>query len=210
MMNIILKVKARAEARFGMGHSRIEKANSRERILKAAVAQVRDAGLESVSVGALMRSVGLTHGGFYGHFASRSDLLAQALERALQDGEAAAHAAADPQRPFYYATAVRGYLSRRHRDSRASGCAIAALASDVARADEASRRVMEAHVDAFVEKVAASTGGDEDRALFAVSAMIGALLVSRVITDAKRSDAVLRAARERLALLDDRTGTIAP
>ena len=206
MMNIILKVKARAEARFGMGHSRIEKANSRERILKAAAAQVRDAGLESVSVGALMRSVGLTHGGFYGHFASRSDLLAQALERALEEGEVAARAAADPSRPFDYAAGVRSYLSRRHRDSRASGCAIAALASDVARADEASRRVMESHLDAFAAKVSAATGGDEDKALFAVSAMIGALLVSRVITDSKRSDALLRTAREQVTALGEGTG----
>src|SRR5579864_6885609 len=71
-----------------MGHSQAEKAESRERILAEASRQVRRDGLESVSVGSLMKSVGLTHGGFYGHFESRSALLAEALERALVEGEA--------------------------------------------------------------------------------------------------------------------------
>ena len=69
-----------------MGHSQADKAQSRERILRKAADAVRDTGLESVSVGKLMRSVDLTHGGFYNHFTSRSDLLAQALERALVEG----------------------------------------------------------------------------------------------------------------------------
>ncbi|MBN8495033.1 MAG: TetR family transcriptional regulator, partial [Burkholderiales bacterium] len=83
-----------------MGHSQADKARNRERILAQAAEQVRDAGLESVGVGPLMRSVGLTHGGFYGHFESRSELLAQALARALQDGEAASLAAAGPTADF--------------------------------------------------------------------------------------------------------------
>ena len=70
-----------------MGHSQAEKARNRERILAEASRQVRRGGLESVSVGTLMKSVGLTHGGFYGHFESRSALLAEALERALLEGE---------------------------------------------------------------------------------------------------------------------------
>src|SRR5271166_4130463 len=78
----------RQQRRFSMGHSQAEKAQSRERILAEASRQVRHGGLESVSVGTLMKSVGLTHGGFYGHFESRDTLLAEALERALLEGEA--------------------------------------------------------------------------------------------------------------------------
>lgn len=186
-----------------MGHSQTDKAQSRERILTEAAAQVREAGLESVSVGKLMRSVNLTHGGFYGHFESRSDLLAQALERALADGAAASRAAADPSRPQNFDTLVRGYLSRTHRDSRKSGCAIAALASDVARADEPSRAVMEAAIERLIARVGASLGdadADTDaEALFAVSAMVGGLLLSRVFTDPKRSDAMLKAVKDGLA-----------
>ena len=79
-----------------MGHSQAEKALSRERILAEASRQVRDGGLESVSVGALMKSVGLTHGGFYGHFESRETLLVEALERALLESEAKAVADGAP------------------------------------------------------------------------------------------------------------------
>jgi TetR/AcrR family transcriptional regulator, transcriptional repressor for nem operon len=180
-----------------MGHSQAEKAQNRERILAEAARQVRRDGLESVSVGALMKSVGLTHGGFYGHFESRSALLAEALERALVEGQAkVADAEADRSRGF--AAIVRGYLSRTHRDARDSGCAMAALACDVARADVASREVMSEHVEAFVETLAEALDGDEERAMVAVSAMIGALALSRVATDPKRSDAFLKVVRDHL------------
>jgi TetR/AcrR family transcriptional regulator, transcriptional repressor for nem operon len=185
-----------------MGHSQADKAHSREKILREAADQVRDNGLESISVGKLMRSVELTHGGFYNHFESRSELLAQALERALSEGRKASLAGADPQAPRSFEATLRSFLSRTHRDSRAGGCAIAALASDVARADERSRGVMSQHIDSFVAQIANSLGtDDEGDAMLAVSAMIGALLLSRVQVDPKRSDALLKTVRERLLAL---------
>lgn len=187
-----------------MARSQADKAQTNEQILAAAAEQIRDTGLESVGVGTLMRSVGLTHGGFYRHFPSRSELLAQALERALQEGEAAASASSDPSRRSGYASMVRSYLSRQHRDARGSGCAIAALASDVARADTRSREVMETAVERFVAAVAASLGERDDaRALLAVSAMVGGLLLARVTTDPGRSDEILRTLREGLLALED-------
>src|SRR5690348_4005349 len=124
-----------------MGHSQADKAKNRDRILTEAATQIREEGLESLSVSKLMQSVNLTHGGFYGHFASRSDLVAHALERALVDGEKTARTASHG-RPRSFTTMVRSYLSRTHRDSRSSGCAISALISDVGRADEHARGVM--------------------------------------------------------------------
>jgi TetR/AcrR family transcriptional regulator, transcriptional repressor for nem operon len=187
-----------------MGHSQAEKAQSRERILRKAADAVRDTGLESVSVGKLMRSVDLTHGGFYNHFGSRSDLLAQALERALVEGAKSATASMRPgDAPRSYETRVRGYVSRAHRDARTSGCAIAALASDVARADAASRAVMSAHIDDFVAQLAHSLHSeDEGDARLAASAMVGAVLLARVQTDPKKSDALLKSVRDRLLALN--------
>ena len=187
-----------------MGHSQSDKARSRERILRKAADAVRDAGLESVSVSKLMRSVDLTHGGFYNHFASRSDLLAQALERALMEGaKTAAASVKTGEAPRSYETRVKGYVSRGHRDARTSGCAIAALASDVSRADEASRAVMSTHIDDFVAQLAQSMHGqDEADAMFAVSAMVGAVLLARVQIDQKKSDALLKAVRDRLLALN--------
>jgi TetR/AcrR family transcriptional repressor of nem operon len=186
-----------------MGHSRTEKAQNRERILAEASRQVRRDGLESVSVGTLMKSVGLTHGGFYGHFESRSALLAEALERALREGEAKAKAGAQSGgRPRGFSAVVRSYLSRAHRDARDSGCAMAALACDVGRADAPSRAVMSQHIEAFVASTAAALGGDRDRAMVAVSAMVGALALSRVVDDPARSDAFLKAARDHLGAFE--------
>ncbi len=187
-----------------MGHSQAEKAHSRERILRQAADQVRDAGLESISVGKLMRSVDLTHGGFYNHFESRSDLLAQALQRALIEGRKSSLAGTDPDAaPRSFEATVRSFVSRAHRDARTSGCAIAALASDVARADESSRAVMSEHIDDFVAQIAQSLRSqDEGDAMLAVSAMIGALLLSRVQVDPKQSDALLKSVRDRLLTLN--------
>lgn len=188
-----------------MGHSQADKAHSRERILTEAAAMIRDAGLESVSVARLMRSAGLTHGGFYGHFASRDELLAQALERALLDGAAASRAASRAggraggrSGRGDYEAFVRRYLSRTHRDARQQGCAVAALAADAARADAPVREVMSGHVERFVDRVADLAGTDDDGGLFAVSALVGGLLLSRVFTDAQRADAVLQAVRAGL------------
>jgi TetR/AcrR family transcriptional repressor of nem operon len=188
----------------GMGHSQADKAHSREKILRQAADQVRDNGLESISVGKLMRSVELTHGGFYNHFESRSELLAQALERALVEGAKTATTGVKPgDAPRSYETRVRGYVSRAHRDARTSGCAIAALASDVARADVASRAVMSTHIDEFVGQLAQSMHSrDEGDAMLAMSAMVGAVLLARVQTDPKKSDALLKSVRDRLLALN--------
>ncbi|MGY4568717.1 TetR/AcrR family transcriptional regulator [Bradyrhizobium pachyrhizi] len=185
-----------------MGHSQAEKARSRERILNEAATQIRGKGLDALSIGGLMQQVKLTHGGFYGHFASRSDLIAAALEQALDAGEASAHAARDPDKPININTLVRSYLSRAHRDSPGSGCAIGALISDVGRADAQCRAVMEPHIESFIAKVAETFGDDDDgNAILAVSAMVGALAISRVLTDQKRSDAVLRTVRDSIVAM---------
>jgi TetR/AcrR family transcriptional regulator, transcriptional repressor for nem operon len=211
MMNVIVEYdeynshgQGTAIREHDMGHSQADKAHSREKILREAADQVRDNGLESISVGKLMRSVDLTHGGFYNHFESRSDLLAQALQRALVEGRKSSLAGADPEAaPRSFEASVRSFVSRTHRDARASGCAIAALASDVARADESSRAVMSEHIDDFVARIAESLRNqDEGDAMLAVSAMVGAVLLARVQTDPKKSDALLKAVRDRLLALN--------
>ncbi len=187
-----------------MGHSQAEKARNRERILKAAAAQIRKNGLGSLGVVPLMRKVNLTHGGFYGHFASKSELVAEAVACALAAAEAAARAASEPAKPRRFAGMVRSYLSRAHRDNPESGCAIAALAGDVARADERSRATMAEHIESFIARVAEKLGDKDDTAAtVAVSALVGALTLSRAVTDPKRSDAILRTVRDYLAAMKD-------
>ncbi len=188
-----------------MGHSQADKARSHQRILDEAAEQIRRDGLDSLGVAALMKRAGLTHGGFYAHFASRAALIDEALEHALQAGEAHAIVAGGGK-PRGFAAMIRSYLSRSHRDSPRTGCAIAALVSDVGRADASTRDVMSRHVDQYIARMAESLGTrDEAAAMAAVSTVVGALALSRVMTDPKRSDAMLRAAREHLLAMPTAT-----
>jgi TetR/AcrR family transcriptional repressor of nem operon len=195
MMTIMLNVNPGDSP---MGHSQTEKARSRERILAEASRQIRREGLESLSVGALMKSVGLTHGGFYGHFESRSALLEEALQRALLEGEANAQASGPP---VQFSSLVRSYLSRAHRDARDSGCAVAALVSDAARAADGPRSIMTQHVEDFIATVAHALDEDDERAVVAVSAMVGALALSRAVADPARSNTILKLMRDHLSAL---------
>ena len=107
-----------------------------ERIVDAAARAIRRAGFDGVGVAEVMKEAGLTHGGFYAHFASRDALICEALERAGQDGtervaqgRASRQArGASPLRAF-----VEQYLSEQHLAAAEQGCPVAALASEMPR-----------------------------------------------------------------------------
>src|SRR5882757_2290293 len=143
MMNIILNVKPlESNIVFCMGHSKAEKAESHDRIVKVASERFREVGVDGIGVADLMQEAGLTHGGFYRHFGSRDDLVTEAIERALRDGSQGAFDAVAksklPKQALLFAL-VDWYLSIGHRDGRATGCAVTALAGDVARSGERAR-----------------------------------------------------------------------
>src|ERR1700677_2597057 len=96
-----------------MGNSKIAKAESHDRIVKLAAARFRETGIEGIGVADLMKDAGLTHGGFYRHFSSREELVAEAVERALQDGGQAVAAIANSKlgRSALLAALVDAYLS---------------------------------------------------------------------------------------------------
>ena len=75
-----------------MGHSKAEKAESHDRIVKTAANLFRELGIDGIGLADLMQRAGLTHGGFYRHFDSRDDLVAEAVQCALADGSAAVDA----------------------------------------------------------------------------------------------------------------------
>jgi TetR/AcrR family transcriptional repressor of nem operon len=183
-----------------VGHSQVEKARSRERILDAAAQRLRELGLAGISISELMKSARLTHGGFYGHFESRDDLIAQALDRALADGDASAINAASAKGPRTLKSFLNAYLSKAHRDDPASGCAVAALAGDVARADSRTRDIMTDYLEKSFDNLAMLVG-DEDATEFAMSVMctiVGAMTLSRVMRDQEASKKILLAARRSI------------
>jgi TetR/AcrR family transcriptional repressor of nem operon len=189
-----------------MGHSKAEKAQSRKRILAAASTRIREAGLDGISVGEIMKSVNLTHGGFYGHFASRDALVAAALEQALAEGESASAAYAGERGNMTVKSIVNTYLSPAHRDHPSSGCAIPTLAGEVGRADPEVRAIMAQQLTKSFEVMSEALGETgEDSEQFAVSAwsmMVGAMMISRIMKDDPMADRVLALARKSILELE--------
>jgi TetR/AcrR family transcriptional repressor of nem operon len=185
-----------------MGHSRAEKAQSRARILAAAATKIRESGLDGVSVGELMKSVNLTHGGFYGHFESRAHLVASALEQALADGDKASAAHTGERGTMTVKSIVNSYLSPAHRDHPSSGCAIPTLAGEVGRAEPEVRAIMAQQLVKSFETMAEALGDDgQETEQFAVSAwsmMVGAMMISRIMADDPMADRVLALARKSI------------
>ena len=180
-----------------MGHSRADKAQSRERIIAAAARQIREGGLESVSIADLMKQANLTHGGFYGHFASKDDLVAEAVARALE------HAVEQQSDYADLSDLVAGYLSERHLADRTGGCAIAALGADLARQGDGARRNLTAHVRAQIERfVRLLKNGPKARrrrrAIATLAGMVGALTLARAVDDPALSREILAAARDTM------------
>ena len=185
---------------MSMRQSREEKAKTRERIVETASARIREAGIERPGVAEIMRAAGLTHGGFYKHFDSRDELVAEAAERAFADSERTVHEltddAEDPLAAF-----VDWYVSAQHCDDPANGCPIVALGGDVRRADARVRAGYREQVERYLANIERFLGGGEDarrRATVAVSTLVGSVMLARAVDDEALSEEILRDAREAL------------
>ena len=182
-----------------MRQSREEKAKTHDRIVQIASSRIREAGIEGPGVAEIMRAAGLTHGGFYKHFGSRDDLVAEAADRAFADGERTAqeitNAAEDPLAAF-----VDWYVSTQHRDNPAAGCAVVALGADVRRGDDRVRAAYGREVERYLEILEQLLGGDDarPRATVALSTLVGSIVLARALDDEALSDEILRDVREAL------------
>jgi len=185
--------------------SREQVALNRERIVETAARLFRQKGYDGIGVADLMKGAGLTHGGFYGHFASKEDLLAEATAHALQRSVQRwqEKTASDPAGGL--SELATQYLSTRHRDHPENGCAIAALGPDVARLGPAVRSAMTAGVAgqvAVVEKCLAGEGADvaaiRQQALASYAAMVGAMVLARAVDDEALSQEILAAVRAQI------------
>ncbi len=113
--------------------SREQVALNRERIVETAARLFRQKGYDGIGVADLMKSAGLTHGGFYGHFASKEDLLAAATAHAFKTSVERWRGKAAPAPATAMASIGESYLSERHRDQPKLGCSITSLGADIAR-----------------------------------------------------------------------------
>lgn len=167
--------------------SREQMVENRSRILAQAAQLFREKGFEAVSVAEVMKAAGLTHGGFYGHFASKDDLIAQTMAHALAGEEAQARG---------FDAFLSAYLSPAHRDAPATGCPTAAFASDARRQTPDARAAMAAGVGAQIARIAESLeqqGAADARtaAIGSWSAAVGAMILARAVEDKALSDEIL-------------------
>jgi TetR/AcrR family transcriptional repressor of nem operon len=191
-----------------MGYSKASKANTHARLVEAAAARFKERGIDGISLADLMKELKLTHGGFYRHFDSRDELVAEALALALaRSGETMRERLFDGAKGDGTQSDLAGfidfYLNEAHRDGRAGGCAVAALAGDAPRksvqVQAQFREQIERNIAALSEALPPNAAADSrEQALVMLSTLYGALTMARAVGDSPLSREVLRTVRKRL------------
>jgi len=191
--------------RYAEDHKQATKA----KVLKAAARAIRQSGPDRVAVAGVMADVGLTHGGFYAHFASKDDLLAQAIAQMFAESKANLESMVDGRAPNEALKAYFDfYLSKAHRDRRDRGCPLPALCADLPRLPATSRAAFTLGLAALTKRMAEglATAGHADAEALAssvLSQLVGAVALARAVSDPAQSDRLLSAARKAIF---DQTG----
>jgi TetR/AcrR family transcriptional regulator, transcriptional repressor for nem operon len=186
--------------RYGPEH----KAETRRKIVTDASRRVRAEGITGAAVSAVMRDAGLTHGGFYKHFADKDELLIESLGEAFQEIADRLVRAGEKSKPgAAWKAIVKDYLSPEHCDHVECGCPLAALASDLARAEPAMKGRIVGEMIRYKDRVLPFMPGrraaDKERAFFAIfSTMLGAIGLARILPDKAARASVLASARDLL------------
>ena len=186
--------------RYGPEH----KLNIHRKIVKDASRRVRAEGLSGAAVSAVMNDAGLTHGGFYKHFASKDDLLLESLRECFREIEdTLAHAAEQLPRGEAWKDIVKTYLSLDLCEHTERGCPLAALGPDLARANRSLKPQILAELVNYKSRMVPFMPGrrpmEKERAFFAIfSTMIGAIEIARLLPDPAIREKALGNARDFL------------
>ena len=186
-----------------MGHSRAQKAKTHKRIVSIASKKFREEGLAGVGIAELMKEAGLTVGGFYKHFDSRDDLVAEAVSSAFGGWKRRVDAAASGGTSVSLAKLIDDYLNEAHRDNPGTGCAFSALAPEIARSDKRTRAVTSEQVRNDIQLIATLLPGEDKRtarsqAILTFSALVGAMSLARAVSDEALSREILETVGEHL------------
>ena len=184
-----------------MGVSRQQAAENRSAIVAAAERLFRVRGVDAVGLTELMKEAGFTQGGFYNHFKSKDALVAEVMEKAMQDR-------ADSPNAGSLDAQVASYLSAAHRDNVEAGCPLSGFAGDAPRLTDAARACYAHGLATYLdrlERMVAVEGGTPAQtrrdAIAVFSQMVGALVLSRAIagTEPALADEILAAGRDALS-----------
>jgi len=180
-----------------MGYSQAQKEKTHKRIVAIASKRFREKGLAGFGIAELMKEAGLTVGGFYKHFDSRDELVAEALSDAFGVWQRQKEAAEATAQPLTFAKLIDDYLSDMHRRNPGAGCAFSALAPEIARGDKRTRTLTSAQVQRDLELLAALLPGKDkraarSRAILTFSALVGAMSLARAVSDEVLSREILQ------------------
>ncbi|WP_049630379.1 TetR/AcrR family transcriptional regulator [Cellvibrio sp. pealriver] len=186
--------------------SREQAAENRGKILQAAAQLFREKGFDGIGIADLMKKVGLTHGGFYGHFASKEDLMSQACDYAVDEllelGQVNNPASA--KEGNRYKTFITRYLSGEHRDNPGQGCLMAALGADAARQ---TPQVKQAFTQSFNRLLNAliqllpltkTPAARREQAILTMATLVGAQVMARAVDDPVLSQEILKVVQKNL------------
>jgi TetR/AcrR family transcriptional repressor of nem operon len=179
--------------------TRAQAEENRRKVVDTAGRLFKEHGFDGVGLNELMQAVGLTRGGFYKQFTSKDDLVVEACESTLANGVERWRRTADASPDDPFAALVRRYLTPAHRDRIGEGCALAALGPESARHADMLRPTfgagVEAHLALLEQAAEASPAHPGARdVLAALSTMVGALVLSRIVDDDGLSQRLLDAA----------------
>jgi TetR/AcrR family transcriptional repressor of nem operon len=173
------------------------KADTHAKILKVAAKRFRELGLDGIGVADVMEQAGVTVGAFYKHFKSRDELVVEALGTAFKDLDAwEKHAES-------LAQLLENYLTEYHRDNPGAGCAMGALLGDMSRATKSAKTVYTTRVKHSLAVTAGLLPSEENadkrgRALLILTSLLGALNLSRAVSDPSLSREILEQVRRQL------------
>jgi TetR/AcrR family transcriptional repressor of nem operon len=206
-----------------LGVSREKAAENRRAIIAAATQLFRERGVEAVGLNELMKQAGFTQGGFYNHFESKADLVAEVLASAMVDG--AAELARNARAPIDESTTalrryISWYLSQAHRDNIDHGCPVAGFAGDAPRLGAGAQSHFAGGLDdqitilagLIAESGSFATSGERrtlrERAISLHCEMVGALVLSRSVAQAApalSNEILENVQRDVLGSLNDRS-----
>jgi TetR/AcrR family transcriptional regulator, transcriptional repressor for nem operon len=188
---------------FFMRYPPEHKIETHEKIVKDASRRVRGEGLNGAAVASVMSAAGLTHGGFYKHFASKDELLIESLKEGFRDIiESLVHAAEQSLPGEAWKAIVKTYLRPEMCEHPEHGCPLATLGPELARVDKGMKPQILAELVNYKNRMVPFMPGqrtaDKERAFFAIfSTMTGAVEIARLLPDPVR-DHVLANARDFL------------
>jgi TetR/AcrR family transcriptional repressor of nem operon len=177
---------------------------TRERIVREAAVAIRKHGPDRIGIAGLMAKAGLTHGGFYAHFKSKDELVAEAISHMFDDRYAVFRKSMEDVEPAQgLAAYIDRYLTVRHRDQPQKGCPLPSLSGDLARMPAAARKRFEEGTRRLTDSIADALRAmkrphPDALAASVLSEMVGAMAIARAVSNNERSEQILQATRDSI------------